>query len=193
MRFLQWALPLVAAAACAAQNPVVIQNDWVRVVRAANIPSQLSRPHVHKINRVMIHLDKGTLRIDNKETGIARDIPFRAGEVRWDPRVGLHTSENTGGTAIRIVEIELNDNPPREAGVRLAAPHSRFQLDMENAQVRILRSKLKAKEVLKDVRFVVPVVAVRLRDGQTTWIPAGGQPVANDLDEAGEWVFVELK
>ena len=40
-----------------------------------------------------------------RETGIARDIPFRAGDVRWDPRVGLHTSENTGGTAIRIIEL----------------------------------------------------------------------------------------
>lgn len=31
----------------------------------------------------MIHLDRGTLRIGKKEGGLAKDIPFRAGEVRF--------------------------------------------------------------------------------------------------------------
>lgn len=183
---------VLAAAVCAAQNPVVIENGWVRVVKAANLPGQLSRPHVHKINRVMIHLDKGTLRIDNKETGIAKDIPFRAGEVRWDPRVGLHTSENTGGTAIRIVEIELNDAPPREGPARLARPGERFRLDMENAQVRILRTTLRAGEELRPFS-PAPVVAVRLSDGETSWNPPGTGPVKNGIAQASDWVLVELK
>ncbi len=179
----------VISLACLAQNPLIVENEWVRVVRAANMPGQLSRPHVHLINRVMIHLDRGTLRIDNKETGIARDIPFRAGEVRWDPRVGLHTSENTGGTAIRIIEIELKDSPPRDAKVQLSKPSSRFKFEMENAQVRILRATLRPREIA----FTTPVVAVRLSDGETHWRPAGGTPVSNELDEASEWIFVELK
>ena len=140
MRFFLWT---AAAMACLAQAPVPINNEWVRVVRAANVPGQLSRPHVHLINRVMIHLDKGTLRIDNKETGVARDIPFQAGQVRWDPRVGLHTSENTGGSAIRIVEIELADKHTRATQTPLAKPASRFEIDMENAQVRVLRTTIK--------------------------------------------------
>ena len=195
MRLSALALPLLAAFACPAQIPVLIQNDWVRVVRAANIPSQLSRPHVHLINRVMIHLDKGTLRIDNKETGIARDIPFRAGEVRWDPRVGLHTSENTGGTAIRIVEIELNDTPPRLSPHprKLPPPAARFRLDLENAQVRILRTTLKAGERPAAAIFDTPVVAVRLSDGETLWRDAGSAMVANETAQPAEWVFVELK
>ncbi len=195
MRFSALALPLLAAFACPAQNPVVIQNDWVRVVRAANIPSQLSRPHVHLINRVMIHLDKGTLRIDNKETGVARDIPFRAGEVRWDPRVGLHTSENTGGTAIRIVEIELNDTPPRATPHprKLAPPAARFRVDMENSQVRILRATLAPDERPGGAGFDTPVVAVRLSDGETLWREPGSAMVGNDTAKPAEWVFVELK
>lgn len=181
------------AATCAAQIPVVVENGWVRVVKAANIPGQLSRPHVHKINRVMIHLDKGILRIDNKETGIARDIPFRAGEVRWDPRVGLHTSENTGKTAIRIVEIELNDTPPREGNSTLSQPGLRFQTELENAQVRILRATLQPREELRDFKPSTPVVAVRLSDGHTTWNAPGGAPIKSDLDQPSEWVLVELK
>jgi len=191
MRISLWAMPL-AVAVCLAQNqtPVAVKNDWVRVVRAANIPGQLSRPHVHLINRVMIHLDKGTLRIDNKETGVARDIPFRAGEVRWDPRVGLHTSENTGGTAIRIVEIELNDNPPRAKKAELAKANGRYTVELENDQVRVLKTSLKAGE--QPGAFAVPVVAVRMRDGQSTFYEAGTAPVIEG-GEAGEWVFVELK
>ena len=191
MRFPSPAIWLVAALACPAQNPVVVENGWVRVVRAANIPSQLSRPHVHLVNRVMIHLDRGTLRIDNKETGIAREIPFRAGEVRWDPRVGLHTSENTGGTAIRIVEIELKDNPPRKQPVELAAPAARFRTDMENGQVRILRTTLAANENLAANAIHLPAVAVRLADGFTQWLDAPSNTLS--ATQPAEWILVELK
>lgn len=186
-------------AACFAQNPtsVLVQNDWVRIVRAANVPGQLSRPHVHLINRVMIHLDRGVLRIENKETGVNRDIPFRAGEVRWDPRVGLHTSENTGKTAIRIVEIELNDHPPRPANLDPRKPlppaPGRFRAELENSQVRILRAVLQAGEQPADTVFATPVIAVRLRDGETRFREAKGEAIRNDGGETDEWVFVELK
>jgi hypothetical protein len=186
-----------AASLASAQLPVIVKNDWVRVVRAANVPSQLSRPHVHLINRVMIHLDRGVLRIDNKETGIARDIPFRAGEVRWDPRVGLHTSENTGGSPIRIIEIELNDNPPRAAGAnpraKLPAPPAAFGIDLENDQVRILRVTLQPGHTAHDHTFSGPSVATRLADGETVWRSDNNTPLGNSLDKPAEWVLVELK
>ena len=186
-----FAATLFLSLICTAQNPVVVENGWVRVVRAANIPGQLSRPHVHLINRVMIHLDRGTLRIDNKETGVARDIPFTAGQVRWDPRVGLHTSENVGGSAIRIVEIELNDNPPRTAPAKLNAPPSGYKLDMENGQVRILRATLQPHQ--KTAAFSTPIVAVRLSDGDTHFRPANGPSVENSADQTSDWIIVELK
>lgn len=193
MRAFRWALPVLTCFCAFAQNPVVIENEWARVVRAENKPGQLSKPHVHKINRVMIHLDRGTLRLDNKETGIARNVPFRAGEVRWDPRVGVHTSENTGGTPIRIVEIELNDNPPRDAKAKWNAKlPTGFKPDMDNAQVRISRTTIRPKEA-RGGMFTTPVIAVRLSDGETLWRPALGPPVVNDADKDSEWVFVELK
>jgi len=190
MRFFLW---VIAAVACLAQAPVPINNEWVRVIRAANVPGQLSRPHVHLVNRVMIHLDKGTLRIDNKETGVARDIPFQAGEVRWDPRVGLHTSENVGGSAIRIVEIELKDKPTRATQAPLAKPGVRFQAVMENSQVRVLRTSLTPGEEVREAAFTTPVIAVRLKDGDTRWLATGEFAVKNDGEQAGDWVLVEVK
>ncbi len=191
------AAAVATASLASAQLPVIVKNDWVRVVRAANVPSQLSRPHVHLINRVMIHLDRGVLRIDNKETGIARDIPFRAGEVRWDPRVGLHTSENTGGSPIRIIEIELNDNPPRAAGAdpkaKLPAPPAAFGIELENDQVRILRVTLPPGQSVQDPTFHGPSVATRLGDGETIWRGDNSSPLANSLDKPAEWILVELK
>lgn len=193
MRFIRQALPFLAILPAFAQNPVVIQNDWVRVVRAQNIPGQLSRPHVHLINRVMIHLDQGSLRLDNKETGIVKNVPFRAGQIRWDPRVGLHTSENSGGTPIRIVEIELNDKPPRDPAAKLLKnPPARFRTDIENAQVRILRTTLQPGESA-GVVFPTPVVAVRMIDGETQWLAPNAPAVTNSLPKQAEWVFVELK
>lgn len=186
----------LAAVSLPAQQPITIENAWVRVVKAANIPGRLSRPHVHTINRVMIHLDKGVLRIDNKETGIARDIPFTAGEVRWDPRVGVHTSENVGGTHIRIVEIELNDAPPRRAGFdpnpTLPPAAARYAPVLENNQTRILRLRLAPGESARESSFPGPAVATRLGDGETVWL-AANEAIENKASEPAEWILVELK
>ena len=60
MRYL---LSAVVTCCAFAQNPLVFENELVRVVKAANVPTQKSRPHVHLVNRVMVHLDKGTMQI----------------------------------------------------------------------------------------------------------------------------------
>lgn len=170
-----------------AQNPLLLENGWVRVVMGATVPGQLSRPHVHKINRVMIHLDKGTQRIANLETKTSRDIPFVAGQVRWDPRVGLHTSENVGGTAFKIVEVELNDNPPRTGPAKLQP--SGYKIDMENEQVRVVRASLTAGE---RPTFMQPVVAVHLPGGETQFREAHA-PMENKYAQTSDWIIVELK
>ena len=168
-------------------NPLPFENTLVRVVRAGNVPGQKSRPHVHLVNRVMIHLDKGELRIVNQD-GTARDIPFTAGQVRWDPKVGLHTSENTGGTAIRIIEVELRNESPSSSA--LPDPPPGATVEMTNAQVRVLR--LQSGDTARPVAITKPALAVRLRDGETTFLaredPAWTLPAAE-----GEWIVVELR
>lgn len=176
MRFaFLFTLPLLA------QNPLVFENDFVRVVKAANVPGQKSRPHVHLVNRVMVHLDKGALQIAYPD-GTARDIPFIAGQVRWDPKVGTHTSENIGGTAIKIVEIEMKNEPPRQTKPGRAPKSAKVELD--NAQVRILRT-----QSLFRYKAKTPIVAVRLSDGHTEW--RGPGEWRGDL--GGEMIVVEVK
>lgn len=182
---------LFLIACCAfAQNPLVFENKLVRTVKAANVPTQKSRPHVHLVNRVMVHLDKGTMQIVNMETG-PRDIPFTAGQVRWDPKVGLHTSENIGGTAFRIIEIEMKNEPPTLT--KLARAPKFAKVDMENAQVRVLRVAVQGRSATKVAAFDAPQVVVRLSDGHTEWREKGKQSYRNDGDAAVEFVIVEVK
>ncbi|MBM3787151.1 MAG: hypothetical protein FJW30_22570 [Acidobacteria bacterium] len=172
--------PLIGAALLA-QNPLVFENPQVRVVKAANLPGQKSRPHVHLVNRVMVHLDKGTLQIAYPD-GTARDIPFIAGQVRWDPKVGTHTSENTGGTAIKIVEVEMKNEPP--SAIKLSKAPKKAKVEMENSQVRVLRA-----ESLHGFRTKAPQVAIRLSDGHAEWRVPG--PWQTDL--GGEMIVIEVK
>ncbi|MBM3766436.1 MAG: hypothetical protein FJW32_13690 [Acidobacteria bacterium] len=187
MRFL---LSAFVAYCVFGQNPLVFENKLVRVVKAANIPTQKSRPHVHLVNRVMVHLDKGTMQIVNMETG-PNDIPFTAGQVRWDPKVGLHTSENIGGTAFRIIEIEMKNEPPTLT--KLARVPKFAKLDSENPQVRVLRVPVKARSASEEVSYTAPQVVVRLSDGHTEWREKGKQSYRNDSDAAVEFVIVEVK
>lgn len=172
-----------------AQNPLILENGWARVVMGATVPGQLSRPHVHKINRVMIHLDRGAQRIVNLESNTAKDIPFTAGQVRWDPRVGLHTSENTGGTAFKIVEVELNDNPPRKSPAPAKLPPTPHKIEIENGQVRVLRVILQPRE---STRILSPFIAVGIPSGQTHF-HEGKTVIENKSVQTTEWIVVELK
>lgn len=181
-------LSLLLALPAFAQNPLLFENGWVRVVMGATIPGQLSRPHVHKINRVMIHLDRGAQRIVNLESNTSRDIPFTAGQVRWDPRVGLHTSENIGGTAFKIVEVELNDNPPRTTPAEKLRGTT-HKIEIENDQVRVVRANLRPNE---STAFTSPFLAVHLPSGRTHFRPANTS-MGNKSIQTEEWIIVELK
>src|ERR1051325_12047883 len=80
-----------AAVFLAAQNPPVLDNDQVDVLKVTDQPHAKSAPHQHKFNRVMIYLQPGRQEItqDGKKT----TLEWKAGEVRWSPASGTHTSE----------------------------------------------------------------------------------------------------
>jgi len=134
------ALPLVA------QRPIPVDNEWARVVVAENTPGQKSRLHKHDVNRVMIHLSPGTMRLAF-EGGPVNDVKFKAGDVRWDPKGGMHTSENIGGTKYQIVEVELKKAGgahtwPELDPVRLSP--AVYKKEFENDQVRVVRVRIPA-------------------------------------------------
>lgn len=174
---------LLLPALLLAQRPVPVDNEWARVVVATSAPGPKGRLHKHDLNRVMIYLDKGAQRLDYEGSG-ARDIRFEAGEVKWDPKGGMHTSQNTGGTAFRVIEVEL-----KKAGG--AAKYSDidpvkvapgvYKVELENEQVRVLRARLGPKQAIglhehSLPRVVVPLTEVEFNitgaDGKTNVLKA---------------------
>jgi quercetin dioxygenase-like cupin family protein len=209
-------LPLfVITGALLAQRPAPIDNEWVRVVIAQTSPgAPKGRMHQHDVNRVMIYLDKGAQRLEY-ENGKTKDIPFEAGDVKWDPKGGMHTSQNTGGTAFRIIEIELKKPGGKAQFTNLdpvkVAP-SVYKVELDNDQVRVLRGKIGPGQEIPLhehglPRLVVPLADFELEvtstDGKTNTIrlkPGDvvfGQPVThrekNLRNTPTEVILVELK
>ncbi|HUA59316.1 MAG TPA: hypothetical protein VML19_11210 [Verrucomicrobiae bacterium] len=141
-------LTLAAAYCLAAQTPPLIDNDQVRVTIAHDDPHHKSAPHEHKLNRVMVYLNPGTQDIitaDGKKT----TLTFKAGDVKWSPASGTHTSEVTSNGPVAIVELEVKG--PGDAAKKITTPldplkvdPKDYKLEFENSQVRVIRVKFPA-------------------------------------------------
>ena len=128
----------------AADNPVKFDNDLVRILKVTVPPGKKSAMHTHEVNRVMIYLDAGAIDIGHKD-GRVDHQRWKPEQVAWSPKGGLHTSDNVGGTTIRVVEIELKKPAPVAVGrdarldpVAIDPKHNILLL--ENDQVRVFRS-----------------------------------------------------
>jgi quercetin dioxygenase-like cupin family protein len=205
---------LVVPLGLLAQRPVPVDNEWARVVVANSRPGPKGRPHQHSQNRVMIYLDKGAQRLDF-QNGPSKDIVFDAGNVLWDPKGGIHTSENFGGTTFRVVEVELK----KEGGsVRwptldpLKVAPNLYRLEFENDQVRVLRVKLGARQRIAEHDHALPHLVVPLSDAKIELTkPDGSKSISegktsdvlfsapgrhqemNVLDQPVELILVDLK
>ena len=211
MRVILFSLLSLAAAA---QRPVPIDNEWTRVVIATSSPGPKGRLHKHDVNRVMIYLDAGVQRLEF-EDGTAKDIPFRSGQVLWDTKGGMHTSQNTGGTTFRIVEVEV-----RKPGGKVAFPEKDpvkvapglYKVEMENEQVRVLRVKFGSRQKIPEhehllPRVVAPLTPVKIKitgldgtetmfegkPGEAVYLTAARHSEESMLDEATELIVVEFK
>lgn len=199
----------------AGQTPLVLDNELVRVLKVSNTLGQKSRLHRHAVNRVMVHLDAGHMRLTS-DNGEARDIRFRGGEARWDPAGGLHTSENMGPGSYRIVEIELK----KPGGSKVAWPTldplrvdpKHYSVEFENEQVRVTRARFGPGEGAPMHEHTLPRVIVHLTpmnlrqtlpDGSTreaqaaagdvTWGVAAKHSEVSLNREVFEVVVVEVK
>jgi len=128
----------------AADSPVKFDNDIVRVLKVTVPPGKKSPPHTHEMNRVMVYLDAGAIDIGYKDGTIDHNV-WKAEQVAWSPKSGLHTSDNVGGTTVRVVEIELkkpapsaDKRDPKLDPVAIDPKHNILLL--ENDQVRVFRS-----------------------------------------------------
>lgn len=207
-------MPALFALPLAAQTPPAIDNDQVRVLVVTDQPRHKSALHEHKVNRVMIYLDPGTDRITYAD-GHVEDLNFHAGEIRWSPAAGKHTSENIGDRSFRIIEVELKNTggpfqPPKLDPLRLWPKF--FRVPIDNQQVRVLVARIPALQKLVLHQHALNRLLVNLTDqhfrvvdesgksaeitaraGDVHWARPNTHSEENLSDEPFEGVVVELK
>lgn len=140
---------LMSACVLAAGAQTVIDNESVRVLKATEQPHVKTRPHEHKLNRVMIYLNAG--KQEFVEGGKKSNLGFQAGQVLWSPARGTHTAESLGSEPFTVVEVELKKegDPKKTAGgpldpVKVDPKH--YRVEFENPQVRVLRVRFEPGE-----------------------------------------------
>jgi quercetin dioxygenase-like cupin family protein len=208
-----WML-LLAAAPLLAQDGVKFDTSEVRVIAAVNSPGQRSALHKHDVNRVMIYLDDGHMELTDPQ-GKVEDVRWNAGDVRWSPAGGPHTSANVGSTTYRIIEVELKNGPgamPENPLDPVRVDPERYKVEFENPQVRVLRARYGPKEtgVLpehilnrvivpltgQDMKVTTPVGKVTTVQGVAGGVAMGGPAKHQEQNQSllpFEVVVVEIK
>jgi quercetin dioxygenase-like cupin family protein len=125
-----------------ATSNVKIDSPQARVLVVTEESHHRSALHEHPMNRVVIYLG-GCQVIRTSAAGDVQKLEFKAGDVRWIPAEGPHTSEYIADQPFRIVEIELKNKPQSPVTMPendpLKADPKHYSLEFENDQVRVLR------------------------------------------------------
>jgi quercetin dioxygenase-like cupin family protein len=137
-------LAVFAAVALWGQPPsnVKIDSPQARVLVVTEQPHHPSALHEHPMNRVMVYLGSGQM-LRTTPDGKTQKLEFKAGDVRWSPAEGPHTSEYIIDHPFQLVEIELKNKPEPHVEMPgndpLKADPKHYSLEFENDQVRVLR------------------------------------------------------
>jgi len=210
------ALPIGFGLLLLAQTPVPpIDNDQAHVVVAHDQPHKKGNLHQHKLDRVMIYLQAG--RQQFTQDGKTTTLVFKAGDVRWSPASGMHTSEIVSDIPVTIVEVEVKKDGDPSKTVNtpldpLKVDPKDYKLEFENSKVRVIRVKMAAGRKVPLHEHTLNRVVVYLTDqngsmttpdGQTTTAQhnpgefSWGAPVKhmeqNKMDHAFEAIIVEFK
>ena len=160
-------LPCLSVAACLlAQTTPPIDNDQARVVAVTDQPHAKTALHEHKLNRVMIYLTAGEQEIVTQD-GKKTTVKFKAGDVRWSPAGGMHTSQVVSAAPVNIVEIEVKK--PGDAAKKattaldpvMVSPKN-YKVEFENDQVRVVRVKFASHQAVPQHEHVLNRVVVYL-------------------------------
>ncbi len=193
-----------------------IDNDQVKVLSVTDKLHQKSPLHQHVANRVMIYLQAGGQTIEY-QGGQKVLLSWKAGEVKWSPASGMHTSELTTDKPVTIVEVELKKpGVSAKAGTSTLDPVKidprHYKVEFENDQVRVLRVRIGVKEsapmhehllnrvvtYLTDQNFRVTTAegkadSVMHKAGDVSWGGPAKHKEENLSDEPFEAVVVEVK
>ena len=172
------ALLLLAGSPAAADSRTLLENDKVRVVQAIDQPHSPSAPHQHKFNRVMIYLQPGRQDIV-PETGAKNVLNFKAGDVKWSPVSGLHTSEVVSSAPVTIIELEIkkpgNGKAITTALDPLKVDPQDYKLEFENSQVRVIRVHMAAHRQVPQHEHALNRVVVYLTEQNGKMIASDGK------------------
>jgi quercetin dioxygenase-like cupin family protein len=200
---LTWLAAIVAVGLWAQDaESVKIDSPQARVLLATDQPHQRSALHEHPLNRVMVYLDDGQM-VFTTQSGKVETLKVKAGEVRWSPAEGPHTSENTGARPLRIIEIELKNKPQTAVAMPdldpLKADPKHYKLEFENSQVRVLRVRFGPKESGVQHEHKLNHIVVYLTDqargkaGEVRLDEAMTHTEQNPLDHPVERLAIDLK
>jgi len=182
-------LGLSVAACLRAQTPPAIDNDQVRVLNAHDEPHVKHALHEHKLNRVMVYLNAGEQDIITQD-GKKTTLKIKAGDVKWSPASGMHTSEVTSGAALNIVELEVKKPgvPGKTAAIALdplKISPSVYHLEFENDQVRVMRVKFPPHGAVPEHEHALNRVVVYLTDQDSKLTTPDGK-VEESKHKAGQ-------
>src|ERR1041384_2392217 len=161
----------VVMAVHAAENNVKFDNDQARVLFVTSAPAAKSALHDHKVNRVMIYLDAGEITL-TEQNGKVEKLKFKAGDALWSPASGPHISHNVSGHPVRIVEVEIKSKPGEGASPKfpeldpIKVDPKRYNVVLENDQVRVLRVRYGAQDKGVTHEHVLNRAVTFLTDGQ---------------------------
>lgn len=218
-------LTILAFAAAAASHAGIpydppttpIDNAVARVELSAGVPGEVTKPHVHLTNRVMVYFEPGTNTI-RYPNGKVSPEHFGAGEVQWNNAMGTHTATITAAGPVDIVHVELKSPPDMVPIVKHATRDpsvvdpAHFKVEIDNNQVRVLRLHLAGGEKTRMyeenlARLLVPLTEARLktvnadgtvttaayRPGEVRWLMPATQANENVGERQYEAILVEFK
>jgi uncharacterized RmlC-like cupin family protein len=206
-----------AAASCLfAQTAPAIDNDQAHVVVAHDQPHAKGKLHEHKLDRVMVYLQAGRqdfVSADGKKT----TLTFKAGDVKWSPTAGMHTSEIVSDVPVTIVEVEVKKpgDPAKKVTTALDPPKidpKHYKIEFENSEVRVIRVKFPAHQGApmhehqlnrvvvyltdQNTRLTLPDGKVEMathKAGEASWGGPAQHKEENLTDSLFEAIIVELK
>jgi len=194
-----------------------IDNAVARVQLSVGVPGEVTRPHVHLTNRVMVYFQAGTntIRYPNGEVSPEH---FEAGAVQWNYTMGTHTATISATGPVDIVHVELKSPPDMIPAIKYVARDpsvvdpAHFKVEIDNNQVRVLRLYLGSGEKTRMYeerleRLLVPLTEARLKTvdadgvvktvrylpGEVQWLMPGTQNDENVGKSRYEAILVEFK
>ena len=172
-------LGLSAAPCLLAQSTTLLDKDQVHVIAVTDQPHAKNALHEHKLDRVMVYLQAGQEEFITKD-GKKTTLKFKAGDVRWSPATGMHTSEVTSAAPVSMVELEVKKpgDPSKTANVPLdpvkVSPKV-YKVEFENDKVRVVRAKFAAHESVPQHEHVLNRVVVFLTDQHSKLVSPDGK------------------